>query len=72
MPDREHELGALWVRVSQNGKRYMSGKINGVEVVCFENANKQGKQPDWRVFKSEPRNRGDVRPAVQGDDDLGF
>lgn len=51
----QNELGALWVRVSQNGRRYMSGTINGVEVVCFENLKKQGKQPDWRVLKSEKR-----------------
>ncbi|MCR4375643.1 MAG: hypothetical protein NUW22_12420 [Acidobacteria bacterium] len=49
------ELGALWVRVSQSGARYMTGTISGVDVVCFENKNKQGKQPDWRVKKSEPR-----------------
>ena len=49
------ELGALWLRVSQSGKRFMTGTINGVDVVCFENQNKTGKQPDYRVFKSEPR-----------------
>lgn len=71
MPDRENELGALWMRVSQNGRRYMTGKINGIEVVVFENANKQGNSPDWRVFKQQPRNPGDVRPESKSDD-LGF
>lgn len=51
----EREIGALWVRVSKGGTRFMSGKINGEDVVLFENKNKQGKQPDWRVLKSEPR-----------------
>lgn len=50
-----NEIGALWVRTSRNGNEFMSGKINGVDVVCFRNGKKQGKQPDWRVMKSEPK-----------------
>lgn len=49
------EIGALWSRVSKNGNQFMSGKINGVDVVCFKNTKATGKQPDWRVMKSEPR-----------------
>jgi len=51
----EKEVGALWCRVSRNGREFMSGKINGVDVVCFKNGKKTGKQPDWRVMKSEPK-----------------
>ena len=50
-----NDLGALWVRVSAKGARYMTGTVSGVDVVCFEHKNKTGKQPDYRVFKSEPR-----------------
>lgn len=81
-----NELGALWARVSANGVRFMSGTINGVEVVCFENRNKQGKQPDWRVMKSQPKDgqsertrQLDTHEAPQRemrvddpDDDIGF
>lgn len=69
-----NELGALWVRVSQNGRRFMSGTINGVEVVCFENTNKKGKQPDWRVMKSQPRPSTPARETASSDDDqdVGF
>lgn len=49
------ELGALWVRVSANGTRYMTGKIGNEDVVVFENKNKKGKAPDYRVMRSEPR-----------------
>jgi hypothetical protein len=53
---KEDELGALWEREGKNG-RYLTGKINGVEVVVFWNAKKQAgeKTPDWRVYKSQPR-----------------
>ncbi len=50
-----NELGALWVKTSAKGVEFMSGTINGVEVVCFRNMNKSGNQPDWRVLKSQPR-----------------
>lgn len=53
---RDQAIGALWVRVSQSGQRYMTGKIDGVgDVVVFENKQKSGKQPDWRVLKRQPR-----------------
>lgn len=56
-----NELGALWVRVSANGTRYMSGTITGIgAVVCFENKNKGEKRPDWRVLRSQPKGE---RPA---------
>lgn len=49
------ELGALWVKTSERGE-YMTGTINGVNVVCFPNTRKTAaKQPDWRVLKSKPR-----------------
>jgi hypothetical protein len=72
------ELGALWVRVSQAGKRYMTGKICGQDVVAFENDRKHGKAPDWRIYKSEPREpqaAAPPRPSRVDDidaDDIGF
>lgn len=49
------ELGALWIRTSRAGNEFLSGTINGVDVICFKNGRKTGKQPDYRVMKSEPR-----------------
>lgn len=60
-----NELGALWIKTSRNGHEFLSGTINGVEVVCFRNANKTGKQPDYRVMKSQPREQ---KPATTADD----
>lgn len=71
MPDQSrdpNELGALWVRVSQKGARFMTGKVNGVDVVVFENKNKRGNAPDWRVFKSQSRKERAQRPQEQDDD----
>jgi hypothetical protein len=57
MANKEDEIGALWQRTSANGKTFLSGKINGADVVVFTNDHKQPgeKTPDWRVFKSTPR-----------------
>lgn len=52
------ERGAAWVRVSQNGTRYMTGyvEVNGqkLDIVMFENKKKTGKQPDWKILESTP------------------
>lgn len=48
------ELGALWVRTGTKGE-YMSGKINGVDVVCFRNRSDNPKAPTWKVLKSQPK-----------------
>lgn len=55
MPKKEDEIGALWVKSSANGD-YLTGTINGVKVVVFANTYKTNeKHPDWRVYKSTPR-----------------
>lgn len=59
--DRESELGGLWLKTSNAGKKYMSGRFNidgqTVEVVVFKNERKQPgeKTPDYRVYRSQPR-----------------
>lgn len=57
MPDKQDEIGALWLRTSKAGNKFMSGKINGHDVVVFKNTHKQDgeKTPDYRVFRSTPR-----------------
>ena len=56
----EREIGALWKREGRNQK-YLTGKMknnDGTEqqVVIFSNKNKtKDNQPDFRVYKSEPR-----------------
>lgn len=57
-----NELGALWKKTSSAGHEYLSGTINGVDVVCFLNTKKTGKQPDYRVMKSQPRDAAQARP----------
>ena len=56
----EREIGAFWKREGKNQK-YLTGKIkngDGTEqqVVVFSNKNKtKDNQPDFRVYKSAPR-----------------
>jgi uncharacterized protein (DUF736 family) len=59
--DRDSELGGLWLKTSNAGNKFMSGKltINGelIEVVIFKNTFKQEgeRTPDYRVYRSQPR-----------------
>ena len=56
MAKDENEIGALWIKTSAKGLEFMSGTVNGQDVVLFRNTNKKNeKQPDWRVLKSQPR-----------------
>ena len=56
----EREIGAFWKREGKNQK-YLTGKIKNddgseQQVVVFSNKNKtKDNQPDFRVYKSEPR-----------------
>lgn len=49
------ELGALWVKTSSKGLVFMTGKIDGKDVVLFANKDKKDSQPDWRVYLSEKK-----------------
>lgn len=62
MPDRNDELGGLWLKTSQrDGSKFMSGRLKlpegEVEVVVFKNSHKQPgeRTPDYRVYRSQPR-----------------
>ena len=69
----QRELGALWKRESPNQK-YLTGKLQvdgkEVNVVVFSNRHKsKDNQPDFRVYKSEPRNQNSENS--QGSSDSG-
>jgi hypothetical protein len=66
---RDDEIGALWERDGRNGK-FLSGRIKlpdgtDQEIVVFANDRKQPgeRTPDWRVYKSQPRDGG--QPSMQ-------
>jgi len=55
----EKNIGALWLKESKNGNKYMSGviEIDGTkhEIVIFKNTfKKESKHPDYRIFQSKP------------------
>ena len=63
--NRENEVGALWVKKSErDGSKFFSGKLNvngeQIDVVVFQNTFKQPgeKSPDWRIYKSLPKEGG--------------
>jgi uncharacterized protein (DUF736 family) len=63
---KDREIGALWLRKSASGNKYLSGHISsgddeGIEdtkerVIVFANKDKKSdKAPDYRIYKSEPQ-----------------
>ena len=79
MPDQQrerdpNELGALWERKTQNGNWILSGVIDGIDVICFENTRgaHNPKAPKWHVMRStnpNNRDRRDERPRERDRDD---
>ena len=72
----EREIGAFWKREGKNQK-YLTGKIKNEDgseqqVVVFSNKNKtKDNQPDFRVYKSEPREAAETTTAsTQQQEDL--
>jgi hypothetical protein len=59
------DLGALWEKSGGKGP-YMTGTINGVKVVCFQNKSDNANAPQWRVMKAKPReDRDDTLPKAR-------
>ncbi len=60
-----NKLGALWLKTSKSGTKFMTGvvKIGGREtrLVVFKNNRKLAgsKQPDYQIFESQPREERD-------------
>lgn len=67
------KIGALWVRETQDGKKFMSGLIetlNGdVQIAVFKNDKKEKEnQPDYNIVLSErskPQAQPDQAPAPE-------
>jgi len=60
---QEREIGALWKNEGRN-QTYLTGKVGDQKVVVFSNKNKnKDNQPDFRVYKSEPRNQEVEMPS---------
>jgi uncharacterized protein (DUF736 family) len=63
---KDREIGALWLRKSASGNKYLSGHITSSEdgdieeskerVIVFANKDKKSeKAPDYRIYRSEPK-----------------
>lgn len=54
------DLGALWVRSTAKGDKYLTGTISiegkAFKIVVFKNGFKKAEnQPDWRIYESKPK-----------------
>ena len=50
----DREIGCVWTKTSAKGVEFMSGTVNGEEIVMFR-AKETPKGPTWRILKSQPR-----------------
>ena len=61
MASQQDKIGALWIKQSRGGAEFMSGEVevDGVKhrVTVFRNSYKTdaNRQPDYHVFKEQPR-----------------
>lgn len=55
------KLGALWLKTSKAGNKYLQGTIDTkqgkIKIIIFKNnKKKEDKHPDYVIFKSEDNN----------------
>ena len=68
MPKDPNEIGALWKKTSGKGTAYLSGKIDGRQVVVFVNKDKKSdKHPDYRVLLSRPKEQAAPSQELESD-----
>lgn len=72
--NKADKLGALWLKDSKSGHKYMSGVVKvgdaEVKVVVFKNNYKEDeKHPDYIVYESKPQ---DAKPKDDFADDIPF
>jgi uncharacterized protein (DUF736 family) len=71
------KIGALWVRESQDGRKFMSGLIetlNGdVQIAVFKNDKKEKEnQPDYNIVLSEKLKPAPQVEGAPGPDEIPF
>lgn len=56
--EKRESIGALWLQTARDGKKYLSGEIQGQKVVVFKNVNKtDDKHPDYRIYPHVAREK---------------
>ena len=75
----QDSIGGLWLHDAKNGHKYMSGQIKigenlTLDIVVFKNdKGDNDKRPDYRIFKSEPRQiQQPDKPKDYFNDDIPF
>lgn len=79
MQEKRKDIGGLWLNES-NGRRYLTGSINGVKVVVFQNSYKTAgdNTPDYRVYPHQPHSphapqaQQSAKRSVDLDSDIPF
>jgi hypothetical protein len=71
--EKKKAIGGLWLNEGKNGKKYMSGSVNGQKIIIFKNDFKQegDKSPDYKIFESTPKEGFTPATAQQVADILG-
>ena len=71
---KKEELTSLWVNVSKNNKKYLSGKLDGKRLIGFIREKATEKQPYFSVYysESEPKQQETKDAAAKLKIDLPF
>ena len=76
---KENDIGALWLKESKSGNKFMGGviEVNGekINIVVFKNNYKEKENhPDYKILKSQPKE--EQKPAQAAEkvfqDDIPF
>ena len=73
--NEKKSTGALWIKESKAGNKFMSGvvEIDGKkhDIVVFKNNyKKESKHPDYRIFPSESREQKPSPSPQKSNDDM--
>jgi len=73
----DKDYGALWLKESKDGKKYMSGVVGfkgeQVQIVVFKNTYKDAEnKPDYKIYLSKPRGKGPAKQEEIFNDDIPF
>lgn len=64
MSDQQNndEIGAVWLKESKKGTKYMSGKLEiggeTIYIAIFKNNKKKESHPDYRILRSGNQQQG--------------
>ena len=62
------KIGAMWLKTSKSGNKYLSGIVNDQRIVVFKNTKKDKEnQPDYQIYEqgeNKPKNSPEQEAGI--------